>query len=174
MEELRLVIAPYYLQVKFIHLLMVAMWTFSTAVAYRDYVFPAFKAWEKDPENPTRIAIRDDFLRRFDHGAQLEHFAFPVLIVTGFMMVWIAGWPLTELSWLTVKLGIVLIVFIPVEVIDYYISHFGGNKEKILATGDMDRHEAMTRFHWRFFKVTTPLVVTLIPMIYYLAVTKPL
>jgi hypothetical protein len=164
---------PWYLQVKFIHLFMVAMWSFSTAVAYRNYIIPAFRAWLREPDNTAAIARRNEFMERFDRGAILEHIAFPVVLLSGVLMVWLAGWSWREVNWLSVKLGIVLVIFLPVEIIDYYISHLGGNKQKIRATGNMLRHEAMTRFHWQFFQVSTPLIIVFVPLVFYLAVTKP-
>ena len=32
----------------------------------------------------------------------------------------------------------------------------------------------MTRFHWQFFRVSTPLIIVLVPLVFYLAVTKPI
>ena len=174
MEELRTVLMPWYLQVKFVHLFMVAMWSFSTAVAYRNYIIPAFRAWQREPGSADRIARRNDFMERFDKGAVLEHIAFPLVLVTGITMVWLAGWPWLALNWLGLKLLIIGVIFVPMEVVDYYISHGGGNKRKIRQSGDMQRYERMTLFHWRFFKVTTPLVVIFVPLLFLIAVTKPL
>ena len=164
---------PWYLQVKFIHLFMVAMWSFSTVVAFRNFIVPAFRAWQRDPENARVVAKRNDCMERFDKGAVLEHFAFPVVLLSGLLMVWLAGWNWQEVNWLSLKLGIIVLVFLPMEIIDFYISHLGGNKRKIRATGNTHRYEAMTRFHWQFFRVTTPLVIVFIPLLFYLAVTKP-
>lgn len=174
MEELRAALAPYYLQIKFVHLLMIAVWSFSTMVAYRNYVYPAFLSWQKRPDDPARIARRNDAMERFDRGVEIEHFAFPMAVLSGLLLVWIAGWPLANLSWLSLKLGILLLIFLPVEIVDYYLSHFGGNKARLRASGDLQRYESMTRFHWRFLRFTTPLVILFIPAIFYLAVTKPL
>jgi hypothetical protein len=113
-------------------------------------------------------------MERFDAGAVLEHGAFPVLLLTGLLMVWLAGWPWQAVNWLSLKLGIVLLIFVPLEIIDFYISHMGGNKKKIRATGNMQRYETMIRFHWQFFRVSTPLIIVLVPLVFYLAVTKPL
>ncbi len=165
---------PWYLQVKFIHLFTVAMWSFSTAVAYRNFIIPAFRAWQQEPDNGAAIARRNEFMERFDKGAILEHIAFPLVLLSGLLMVWLAGWSWQGLNWLSLKLGIVLLMFVPMEIIDYYISHLGGNKKKIRATGDTARYEAMTRFHWQFFRVTTPLIIVFVPLLFYLAVTKPL
>ena len=134
---------------------------------------PAFRAWFKNPDNAHCIATRNDAMERFDHGVQLEHWAFPLVLMTGVLLVWLAGWQLEEVSWLSAKLALILLVFIPMEVFDYYISHFGGNKARIRARGDSERYEKMTLLHWNFFRITVPLVVTLIPLTFYLAVTKP-
>jgi hypothetical protein len=173
LEELRILLLPWYLQVKFVHLFMVAMWSFSTAVAYRNFIVPAFRAWQRDPDNTVAIARRNEFIERFDKGAVLEHIAFPLVLASGLLMVWLAGWSWQEVNWLSLKLVVVLIIFLPMEVIDYYISHFGGNKKKIRATGNTERYEAMIRFHWQFFRVSTPLIVVFVPLLFYLAVTKP-
>ncbi|GAB5453484.1 MAG: hypothetical protein Hals2KO_38120 [Halioglobus sp.] len=173
MEELRGLLAPWYLQIKFIHLFMVAMWSFSTAVAYRNFIVPAFRAWQRDAGNAELIAVRNRYMKAFDRGAVLEHFAFPLVLATGLLMVWLAGWPWQEINWLGAKLAIVLLIFIPMEAVDYYISHLGGNKRRIRLTGDSQRYESMIRFHWQFFRVTTPLVVIFVPVLFYLAVTKP-
>lgn len=61
----------------------------------------------------------------------------------------------------------------PVEIIDYYLSHFGGNKAKIRKSGDMERYEHMIRVHWKFFLITTPLVAIFSPTMTFLAIVKP-
>jgi len=86
----------------------------------------------------------------------------------------LAGWPWLQLNWLGLKLLIIALLFVPMEAVDYYISHGGGNKRKIRQTGDMQQYEHMIRYHWRFFKVTTPLVVIFVPLLFLIAVTKPL
>lgn len=173
MDELRSLLLPWYLQIKFVHLLMVAMWSFSTVVAFRNYLAPAFLAWSKNTEQPELIARRNEAMERFDNGAQLEHFAFPLVLITGLLMVWLAGWSWQQVSWLSLKLGIVLLVFIPIEILDYYLSHFGGNKRRIRAAGNNQRYERMIRIHWKFLRISTPLVLVFIPVLFYLAVTKP-
>jgi len=172
MDELRTLLLPWYLQIKVIHLLAVALWSFSTAVAYLYYIVPAFRAWERMPQDAGAIARRNDVMERFDRGVIIEHVAFPLLLATGVLMVWLAGWSWREVNWLSVKLGIVLLVFVPLEIIDYYLSHFGGNKRALRLSGNPERYETMTRLHWRFFRASTLLVVVFVPILYYLAVTK--
>lgn len=173
MESARELLAPFYLEIKVVHLLAIAIWSFSTAVAYRDYVLPAFLAWQADRNNPATRERRDWVLERFDRGAEMEHVAFPIAIITGLTMVWLAGWHLQAVNWLTIKLAIMVLVFLPVEVIDYYLTHLGGNKAKIRENGDGAGHERMVMLHWRFLNVTAPVVIVFIPLLVYLAVVKP-
>jgi hypothetical protein len=174
LEELRTLLQPWYLQIKFIHLLMVAMWSFSTAVAYRNFIVPIFRAWQADPGNIAHIANRDEAIERFDRGAILEHVAFPIVLTSGLLMVWLAEWNWHSVNWLTLKLVVILVIFLPMEAVDYHLSHFRGNKRRIRLLGDTQRYESTVRFHWRFFRITTPLVVVFIPLLFYLAITKPL
>ena len=174
MEELRILLQPWYLQIKFLHLLMVAMWSFSTMVAYRNFILPVFLAWQRTPDDAARVAARDRAMERFDNGAIIEHIAFPIVILSGLLLVWVAGWDWHSVNWLSVKLAVILVVFVPMETVDYHLSHFRGNKRKIRLSGDSERYESTIQFHWRFFRITTPLVIVFIPLLFYLAVTKPL
>ncbi len=163
----------HYLDIKFLHVISVAMWSFSTAVAYRDYIVPTFLAVEKYPDDKERLARRNWAMERFDKGAVLEHIAFPIVLITGALMFWTGGWSLASWSWFAAKMLIVAGIFLPIEIVDYYISHFGGNKEKIRLSGNMERYASMMQFHWLFFRITAVFIVLFIPLSYYLAITKP-
>lgn len=173
MDALTGLLAPWYAQLKFLHVISVAMWSFSTAVAYRDYIVPAFRAVEHHPHDEARIARRNDFMERFDSGAILEHVAFPLLVVTGLCMMLAGGWSLDSFTWFAAKMLVVLLIFVPIEIVDYYISHFGGQKARIRRSGDMARYERFMAIHWTFFKVTAPLIIIFVPTAYYLAIVKP-
>jgi uncharacterized membrane protein len=173
MESLQQSLASYYLEIKTLHLLAIALWSFSTAVAYRDYVVPAFSDWLKKPDDLEALARRDWVMERFDRGAQLEHVAFPIAIITGLCMIWIANWPLQAVNWLSIKLAIMLLIFVPVEIVDYHLAHFGGNKKKLSKNNDPHKYQRMTLLHWNFLRITAPVVVVFIPLIVYLAVVKP-
>ncbi|MZR63304.1 hypothetical protein [Alcanivorax sp. DP30] len=172
MEELRVLLQPWYLQIKFVHLLFVMIWSFSTAAAYSWYVKSAWVAWQHNKEDPHRLERRNWTMEQFDKGAALEHIAFPIVLITGGLMVWLAGWGMNS-HWLMIKLALVALVFGPIEVFDYWISHMGGSKKQWRLKGDMKRYETLMQWHWRFFQISTPLVVIVIPAIIYLAVTKP-
>ena len=165
-------LAGYYLQIKFIHLVFAGMWFWSTSVAYTYYLVPLFRDWLKNPEDPDRIRLRNWAMERFDEGAILEHVAFPILLITGPMLMIAGGWTLVS-SWLAMKLVLVVLVFIPVEVMDYYLAHFSLNKAKIRATGTPEAYEKTIRLHWWFLVVSTPIVIVVITLIFYLAIVKP-
>ena len=172
LEELRQVLQPWYLQIKFIHLLAVMIWSFSTAVAYIWFIRSAWISWKKHPDVAALKKRRDWLMEQFDKGASLEHIAFPVLLLSGGLLFWTTGWTL-ESHWLAVKLLLVTGVFVPMEIVDYWLSHFGGSKRQWREKGDHARHEKLMQWHWVFFRISTPLVAIFIPLIIYLAVVKP-
>ena len=78
------------------------------------------------------------------------------------------------------KLTIVVLVFLPIEVFDYWLSHFGGNKAKIrrsIPDGDSlmsTRYERAIHYHWWFLIVTTPIISIAGVTVLYLAIDKPM
>jgi len=171
-EELAALLAPYYLQIKFVHLLFAAVWFMSTSVAYRFYLLPIFQYWRKNPEDIDRARLRNWAMERFDDGAILEHIAFPVLLVTGPMLMLAGGWTPAQ-GWFAMKLVLVVLVFIPIEVMDYYLAHFTLNKEKLRLAGQATEYEDAIHLHWWFLIVSSPIVIISIPYVFYLAVVKP-
>jgi uncharacterized membrane protein len=170
-EGIRAALAPYYLDIKFIHLVAVSAWIWSTSVAYMYYLVPVFRAWRRNPGDLQIIALRDWVMDRFDSGATYEHVAFPVVLLSGALLIFIAGWTLAS-TWLVLKLLIVIGLFVPIEVCDYYLSHFGGNKARLRAQGTPDRVEASIHRHWWFLLLTTPLITIFPFVVVFLAVTK--
>lgn len=171
-EFIQSTLGPYYIYIKFVHVLFVMMWVFSTSAAYAYYLLPVFKAWRRNPNDGETIALRNWTMERFDEGATYEHIAFPIVIITGPLLYIVGGWN-TSAAWLDLKLLIVVGLFIPVEIMDYYMSHFGGNKRKIRDSGDMEKYERYIHKHWWFFLVTTPAVMIYGVLMVFLAITKP-
>ncbi len=172
-EELRTELAVYYPHIKWIHVVSSAIWSFSTAVAYTWYLKPVLRASYRHPEDAALRARRDDWMDRFDRGAQMEHYALIVLVVTSFLMLLIAQVDLTRWTFITAMLWIGIVVILPMEVIDVWLAHMGGNKAKVRATGDTERYERVMAWHWRFLRVSEPIVIVLIPTMFYLAIVKP-
>ncbi|MBD2858076.1 hypothetical protein IB286_03580 [Spongiibacter sp. KMU-158] len=170
-------LGPYYAQVKFIHLLFATMWLWSTSVAYINYVVPVLRQWFLDPNSPELLRKRNEALERFDEGVVIEHVAFPFVLVTGVLLLMIGGWGVHN-DWLVIKLALVILVFIPIEIFDYWLSHFGGNKRKArLKEGvdalDSPRYEKLTQMHIWFLTVTTPVISMAGITVLYLATAKP-
>jgi hypothetical protein len=165
-------IEPYYLYIKYIHIMAVMVWIWSTAVAYSYFLVPVFKAWRRNPSDERIVELRNWVMERFDHGAIYEHIAFPIILVTG-PLLYLGGAHSTAESWLVLKLAIIVGVFIPIEIMDYYLSHFGGNKHHIRNTGDAEAYERAIHIHWWFFLQTTAAVMIGGFLIVFLAVVKP-
>ena len=165
-------LAPYYLQIKFVHLLFVAMWFWSTSVAYTYYLVPLFRAWQQNPQALDRIHLRNWAMERFDDGAILEHIAFPIVLLTGILLMLISGWS-PDAGWFALKLVLVVLVFLPIEIVDYHLAHFGGNKQKLRESGAIEEYEDILRLHWKFLVLSTPIVVVSITLVVFLAITKP-
>lgn len=165
-------LGPYYFYVKFVHLFFVMIWLWSTAVGFAYYLVPVFKAWRRNPGDPQVLALRNWAIERFDHGVIYEHVAFPMVLITGPLLLILGGWNLDS-GWLVVKLLIVIGIFLPVEIMDYWISHMGGNKSRLRRTGDADLYERGIQRHWMFLLVSSPPVMVFGALIILLAVTKP-
>lgn len=172
LDVLRETLAPAYLYIKFVHVFFVMIWGWSTAVAYSWYVKGAFLRWEKQPTDPIILQRRNWAIEQFDKGAVLEHVAFPVILLTGPLLYFIGPWNL-QFHWLVAKLLVVALIFVPMEICDYWLSHFGGNKEKLRKKNLPEKHEWAIRTHWQFLKITTPVISFFMPLVIFLAITKP-
>ncbi len=162
--------APFYPYIKFIHVLAISAWAWSTSVGYYWFLRNAYISWKKNPGDPEYKRRKDWALEQFDNGAIIEHVAFPVAIVTGLSMFVIGGWGLDR-PWLKWKLLILVTIFLPMEIVDIWLSHLGGKKER--HRDNPEKYESLVRFHWKFFTIVTPLVGIFIPMLIFLAVVKP-
>lgn len=166
-------VAPYYFWIKAIHVISVAIWSFSTAVAYAFYVKPAIKAWERRPSDPSRTAVLDESMLRFDRGAAFEHVALVVMIVTAVMMIWIRDINLMRWSFIPFMFWVGVAVIVPMETADIWLTHLGGNKERLKRAGDTARYAEVMNRHILFLKITEPIVIVLIPTFFIIAIVKP-
>ncbi len=165
-------LSPYYMYIKFAHVIFVMMWAWSAVQAFTHYLIPAFSAWRQRPDDENAIKRRNWAIERFDDGVLFEHIAFPIVIITGLLLYVLGGWS-TSANWLLLKLAIIVVLMIPIEIADYYLAHFGGNKARIRIAGDMQRYENMIQWHWLFFLITTPIIMLFATTIIFLAVVKP-
>lgn len=171
-DFLRNSLGDYYIYIKFIHVVFVMIWSFSTFVGAAYYVYPVMNRWRRNPSDQEIIPLRNWVLERFDEGVIYEHIAFPIVLVTGPLLYILGGWTL-DTNWLNLKMLIVIGVFIPIEIFDYHISHFGGNKIKIRESGDMNKYERAVNSHWWFLLITTPAILIFVFLTLFLAIVKP-
>ena len=165
-------LSDHYVTLKFVHVVFAAIWAWSTSVAYGTYVVPLFRDWQRAPHDPERIRLRNWAMERFDDGAKLEHIAFPMLLITGPLLMIAGGWT-PDSGWFAMKLVLIVLVFLPIEIADFHLAHFGGNKERLRAAGDSIAYERAIHTHWWFLIITTPIVIVSITFTFYLAIVKP-
>ena len=89
---LQTTLAPYYIYIKFVHVIFVMMWVFSTSVAYAYFLLPVMKAWRRNPQDGEVMVMRDWIMERFDEGVIYEHIAFPMILITGPLLYVVGGW----------------------------------------------------------------------------------
>ena len=137
---------------------------------------PAFGAWlvtlavQSSPENNTRLLV----YQRFYLIVALEHLAFLVLLVTGFLMA--LRYQMFSVGWLTEKLVLVFLVVVPLEILDLVL----GNWLAPRAEGKLYAGHSLTvleRFGYRiyhglFTKVSLVLIPVTVVLIMYLAISK--
>jgi uncharacterized membrane protein len=172
LEAIRLWLAENYMILKFIHLMAVMVWVWSTSVAYAFYLVPVFKAWRRNPNDSDILVLRNWVMERFDQGASYEHVAFPVVIITGPLLYWAGGFDMS-IGWLSLKLLIVVGLFLPIEIMDYHLSHFGGSKNQFRQRDDWSGYEVAVHRHWWFLILTSPVIMVSAMFVLFLAITKP-
>lgn len=172
LEAIRDFLAAHYLQLKFLHLTAVMVWVWSTSVAYAFYLVPVFKAWRRNPTDVEIIRLRNWVMERFDQGASYEHIALVVVLLTGPLLFWAGGFN-AGVGWLMLKLLIVFGLFVPIELVDLHLAHFGGAKQRFRAAGDWEGYERALHRHWWFLLVTSPTVMISGVFVLYLAIAKP-
>jgi len=173
-ETLHYALAPYYLYIKLIHVPAAFFWLFSVVIGFMHFLVPVMQMWRNNPDKPGLVPMRNWVFERFDHGVVVEHVAYPVVLISGVLLFIAGGWG-PEAGWLMMKLALVIVITVPMEAVDYHISHFNGNKRYLRekSGGDWGVYESALHRHWWFFLVTTPIIGLLIVSILILAFLKP-
>ncbi len=131
MDELRILLSPHYAVIKAVHVLVAAIWSFSTSVAWIWYLKPTLRRARRKPDDEKAREARNRMMEAFDRGAAFEHVAFVILVATAILMLIAGGFDLTRWSYITAMLWIGIIVIVPMEIVDIHLSHLGGNKRRI-------------------------------------------
>lgn len=161
-----------YLIVKFFHVVSVMLWAGSAIGAFW-FVFVARKERLNSGNKDEELVRRDDWVRHhFNNILKIEHIAFPLVIATGLGMILLADWDISS-GWLFWKLGIVVLIIIPMEIIDTWLSHF------YVPPTINNKNDSITAYNKaivvqeNFLKIATPTVAITIPAIMFMAITKP-
>ena len=165
-------LAPYYLYFKFFHVFFVLMWSMSAVGAYIFYLRATIYEFQKDPENRELEKRLVWAYEQFDKTVILEHIAFPIVLITGLLMYFAAGWTL-ESPWMLIKLAIVFGFFLPLEILDVWISHVLGPRISRNRDSDPNSWDEGRALHWKFLKVSAPMIRITVPTVIFLAVVKP-
>ncbi len=161
-----------YLIIKFFHVIFVMLWAGSAIGAFWFVLVARKERMDSGNENEELIR-RDDWVRHhFNHVLKIEHIAFPLVIATGLAMVFLANWDMGT-GWLFWKLGIVVLIIIPMEIIDTWLSHFYVPPTISNKQHSMTAYNKAIRVQEFFLKIATPTVAITIPVIMFLAITKP-
>ena len=162
-----------YFFVKFIHVFFVMMWAMSAVGAYVFYLRATVYDLRDNPGDPKLQERLVWAYEQFDKTVILEHIAFPIVLVTGATMFVLGGWTLAS-HWLAVKLAIVVFIFIPMELLDIWISHVLGpriSRRRKTAPNEWDEGRAL---HLKFLQWMSPTVRITVPAVLLLAVAKPM
>ena len=161
-----------YLIVKFFHVISVMLWAGSAIGAFW-FILVARRERMKSANRNEELVRRDDWVRHhFNNILKIEHIAFPLVITTGVALIFLANWDIST-GWLYWKLGIVVLIIIPMEIIDTWLSHFYvpptiSNKQQ-----NPTAYNKAIVVQENFLKIATPTVAITIPTIMYMAITKP-
>ncbi len=106
-----------------------------------------------------------------------EHLGLVLMLGSGALMLSMYGVPLLSMTWIEVKLLLVLGVVIPIEIADMWFSH--RRLPQMFATRRPDapytkaEWRLLTLYHYRFTPVALPLLLVTIITIMWLALAKP-
>ena len=163
-----------YLSLKLIHLCAAILWSASALGAFWYLIV---STWERRQDPSPEQVRRDDWLRyHFGFVVMVEHLAFFVLVPTGLQLARVLSLPLFTpwmMPWLAAKLLIVWGLFIPMEVLDIWLSHWVLPRRYHRREVEHEAWVQARRWHDLFLVVGGALVVLGIPAVLYLIVMKP-
>ncbi len=158
--------------IKFVHVVCAFLWGVTVPPAYSVYVKRALAEAQRAPDD--RLA-RERVLwawDRLDGLVALEHIMWPIVLITGPLLVLGTGWAVTD-TWLALKLAIVVFVFIPIEVFDVWFAHFYGagveSRRDTEPAGVVEMREKQRRF----YVFISPIVRLSMVAVFFLAIVKP-
>ena len=165
-------LAPWYLYIKFLHVFCVGLWSFSAVGAFW-FVYVANRE-RRQARGDDELLRRDEWVRwHFNNVVFLEHVAFPLVLITGGLLFAAASWNLSA-GWLALKVAIILGVFVPMEILDTWLSHFHVPRAMRDKAKDPARFRAALKRQDNFLRYSSWAVLLLVPSVMFLALVKPL
>jgi hypothetical protein len=164
-------LAPYYLQLKLVHLGACIVWAGSALGAFWIVLVATWQA-RRSPED-AELDRRLVWVRlQFSHAVVLEHVAFLVLVGSGLLLqrALSLDW---MIPWFAAKCIIVFGVFVPLEAFDVWLSHWRVPHAVGRAGQDPDDLRRVMRWHDVFLWGGGAVVMVLIPFVVWLIVVKP-
>ena len=160
---------PFYFIVKLIHIGSLIAWLGPTLGAWWMLRLANYQFGE-----PSMIS---QFLYvSFLHLLRIEHIAFMLLILSGAGMVWLN--PAPPPPWLWFKLGLLLMIILPVEIFDIWFSHYKLPSVFALRHPSRPYNKQETALLHVYHRRFVPLALLLLPptllSMFWLAIYKPI
>lgn len=139
---------------------------------------PALGAWLVLKALENNVDINNNLLAKvsktFFLTVILEHIAFIVLLITGFILAFRYGF--LNSGWLNQKLIIVLFIIVPLEIIDVLLGNWVASQasRKLYAGQSISRWEqsGLEIYHGAFTKTALVIIPISVVVIMYLAMSK--
>lgn len=165
-------LAPWYLHIKFLHVFCVGLWSFSAVGAF--WFVHVASSERRKARGDEELLRRDDWVRwHFNNVVFLEHIAFPLVLISGALLLFSASWSITT-GWLALKLAIVLGLFVPMEILDTWLSHIHVPRAMRDKARDPGRFRRAIKRQDSFLRYSSWMVLLLVPTVMFLALVKPL
>jgi hypothetical protein len=158
--------------IRTIHVLAAMLWAFTTIAPMRFYVRPTLRALARNPDDAELRRRRDWVLEQFDRVVIIEHVAFAIILLTG-PLLYLTGVVTLDAKWFLVKMAIVLLVFIPVEIFDVWLSHVAAPAAVRRKHEDPAAYDRFRRRYVGFLTAMIPVIFLTVPTVLILALAKP-
>jgi hypothetical protein len=156
--------------VKVIHLGALVLWLGPSGGAW--IVLMLARREVGDP-SPVAHYLYRGFLRML----WFEHFAFVLMLGSGAVLLTLYGFSAIEMTWLKLKLALVLGIVVPIEIADMWFSHVHLPRIFHARAPDAPYTQAELRilelYHRRFVPFALPLLLATVVVIMWLAVARP-
>jgi len=162
----------YFLYIKFIHIFFAFLWVLIVPPATSVFLKSAMMDQLADPDNEELNRRVWWVWDQLDKLIILEHIAWPVLIITGPILLACTGWPV-DTPWLAAKLAIIIVIYVPMEIYDIWFSHFYCPRAQANRASDPEGYKRMREEQLSFFRKVSLLVRITIPLLWFLAIVKP-